>query len=109
MPTKSGRMVRVVRGFPALSVQQPCADLLVDGVKNIENRSQWTRFRRRVLIHAGLKIRWDVIEALRKDLGLKSSSDYETEVGAIIGMVEIVDVVLDHRSRWFGGPVGLVL
>ena len=29
--------------------------------------------------------------------------------GAIIGVVDIVDVVEDSDSEWFGGPLGFVL
>ena len=39
-------------GFAALSVRQPCADLLVLGEKDVENRSKPIRYRGWLLIHA---------------------------------------------------------
>ncbi len=39
--------------FPILSIRQPWAWLIVNGYKDIENRTWSTRFRGKVLIHAG--------------------------------------------------------
>lgn len=33
----------------------------------------------------------------------------DLQLGGIIGMVDLVDVVAEHASRWFVGPVGSVL
>lgn len=33
----------------------------------------------------------------------------EWKLGGIVGIAEIVDVVRDHSSPWFFGPVGLVI
>lgn len=100
-----------MKTFPALSIRQPWADLILDGKKNIENRPRWSRFRGNILVHASLTIDFEGAELHRRKLGLRSGEDYDGETGAILGMVEIVDVVRDHKSTWFGGPycVGLVL
>ncbi len=95
--------------FPAISVYQPWADLIVRGIKDIENRSWPTRFRGRILIHAGNKIDGDNVKKYRRDLGLDSVDDYEPQTMAIVGMVDIVDCVNTHRSRFFLGPYGFVL
>jgi hypothetical protein len=41
--------------------------------------------------------------------GVKSPREAEIVRGAIIGVVDIVDVVENHRSKWFSGPFGFVL
>ena len=40
----------------ALSIRQPWAELIVAGLKDIENRTWRTDYRGPVLIHAGMKI-----------------------------------------------------
>jgi hypothetical protein len=100
----------VVATFPAFSVRQPYADLIVDGIKDIENRSRWSRFRGNILVHAAKTPWWDHVEYRRRDLEIASADDYDGYTSAIIGIVEVVDVVERHRSRWFDeGSVGLVL
>jgi ASCH domain len=41
--------------LPCISILQPYAWLIVNGHKDIENRGWPTRFRGRILIHAGKK------------------------------------------------------
>ncbi len=95
--------------FPAISVYQPWADLIVRGIKDIENRSWPTRFRGRILIHASKKIDGDNVKKYRRDLGLDSIDGYEPHTMAIVGIAEIVGCVKAHRSRFFLGPYGFVL
>ena len=38
----------------AITIKQPWASLIVEGIKDIENRTWKTSFRGRVLIHAGM-------------------------------------------------------
>jgi len=52
----------------ALSIRQPWAWLIVNGWKDIENREWSTRFRGRLLIHAGKQIESDAVEALRRGI-----------------------------------------
>jgi hypothetical protein len=91
----------------AITVKQPWASLIVEGIKDIENRTWKTNFRGRVLIHAGRSIlrpqecnftdvQWDSIRGdMRYDI---LHSDLPS--GAIIGSVEIVDCVINHTSIW---------
>lgn len=95
--------------FPALSIRQPWADLIVDGIKDIENRVWPTQFRGRLLIHAARRVDWEGVERVYKMLGLASPADYQPVRGALIGSTEIVDCVTSHRSRFFQGPYGFVL
>ncbi len=43
------------RDWPCLSIKQPWAELIVAGVKNVENRSWAPRYRGPLLIHTGQK------------------------------------------------------
>ena len=85
-----------------ISLRQPWAHLVVTGAKDIENRSWATAYRGPVLIHASLKV--DKDECANQGL---DPADLET--GAVIGIVELIDCIRRHTSRWFFGPFGLVL
>jgi len=102
----------------ALSVRQPWADLIVDGVKDVENRTWKTNIRGRILIHAAKRVEHWVVPKVSMYLGVESSFDYHPVVGAIIGSVEIVDCWnkfllrtsdVRHKNRWFSGPFGFVM
>ncbi len=94
----------------ALSVRQPWAWLIVNGHKDIENRSWQTSYRGPLLIHAGLKVDREDIAWLRKqakESGVDLPDVFPT--GGIVGVVTLVDCVTEHPSEWFDGPVGWVL
>lgn len=85
----------------ALSIRQPFADKIIFRGKNIENRTWRTKFRGTVAIHASMKFD-----------GYTELSDKEKKTlvrGAVIGIVDIVDCVDEHRSKWFNSPIGFVL
>lgn len=88
--------------LPAISVRQPFADLIMRGVKDVENRSVAWKLRGRILIHASATFGPDEAaqaKALRRQLGLGRGELYEPVLGAILGTVEIVDAPC---SRYFG-------
>ncbi|MEM8593112.1 MAG: hypothetical protein AAGF13_11355 [Pseudomonadota bacterium] len=101
----------------ALSVRQPWAWAIVAGFKKIENRSAGAiasggMDRRRIAIHAsaGLKedeFRWGHWRLDRH--GVRCPHPTELARGAIIGAVDVVDIVSESDSEWFGGQMGLVL
>ena len=108
----------------ALSVQQPWSWLIVNGHKDVENRSWSTKIRGRVFIHAGLKQDYDAYDGdpANRPLELyivdKISFEAITEwdqlpiakyLGAIIGEVTIVDCVTESGNQWFEGPYGFLL
>ena len=76
----------------AITIKQPWASLIIDGIKDIENRSWMTKFRGRILIHAAQK---------EFDFTNQMTSEYQREFikgihkpyikGAIIGSVQIID------------------
>jgi hypothetical protein len=91
----------------ALSVRQPYAWAIIHGGKDVENRSWHSPFRGRVLVHAGRH--WHAVgpQELSRRMGVEVPADLP--LGGIVGMVEIVDCVDAHESRWFEGPWGFVL
>ena len=113
-------------GLPrlALSVRQPWAWAILEAGKDVENRD-WRKpnpgleFRGPVAIHAAAGMGRDEYEAaaetIRDITGYAAPAARDLSRGAIIGMVDVVDVVrasLADRltvSPWFFGPVGLRL
>lgn len=89
----------------AITIKQPWASLICEGIKDIENRTWNTKFRGIVLIHAGAK---------DFDFRGQMTSEYQREFikgiekpyvkGAIIGSVEIVDCVksIDNPNKVWG-------
>jgi len=91
----------------ALSIRQPWAWLIVNGIKDIENRKWSTTYRGPVLIHASKK--WDQNGFDYADAMGEFVPNREDHIfGAIIGKVNLVDCVMSHNSKWFFGPQGFV-
>jgi hypothetical protein len=94
----------------AITVRQPWAWLIVNGFKDIENRPTRTWHRRSLLIHAGLS-RDDLdqnVQWVLKKYGIVVPS--ELERGGIVGVVDVIDCVESHKSKWFEkGSFGWVL
>ena len=86
----------------ALSIRQPWAWLIIAGHKDIENRSRNTRYRGQLLVHAGRGWARMPIDEIEKRFRLKIPAE-KLMRGGIIGVVELVDVVTKHQSRWFDG------
>lgn len=101
----------------ALSIQQPWAWLIVNGLKDIENRTWRTAFRGRVLVHAGKTLdasAWSFFRASWRFRDIALPPMESIERGGIVGWVDITDclaetVELHRASRWFNGPYGFVL
>lgn len=95
----------------AITIKQPYAQLICEGVKDIENRTWKTNYRGRVLIHAGAdkKLNLNALTSEQYDFAadkLDASNRTPTKAvnewsrSAIIGSVEIVDCVRNHDSIW---------
>lgn len=88
-----------------LSIRQPWAHLIVTGLKRIENRTWNTDYRGPLLIHA----------SQRFDSSFQPTSFGQLERlkdeprGAIIGRVDLIDVVTESSDPSFEGPFGFVL
>jgi hypothetical protein len=103
------------REMIALSIRQPWAWLILNAGKDIENRSWPTRYRGRILVHAGKGMTRDEYEDAEFFAGLCTREECSVPPfdqlarGGIVGSVEIVDCVKSSASRWFVGEYGFVL
>ena len=105
------RWTKQLKELKALSVREPWAWLIVNGWKDIENRSWLTHYRGPLLIHASMSKAsliqevWDDVY----DLGVKRLPT-EYTLGGIVGVVDVVDCVKKSKSPWhFAGNWGWVL
>ncbi len=86
-----------------LTIRQPWAELIIRGIKPVENRTWQTTYRGSLLIHAAAK--YDVDGAL--DAVQSGQISYgaawicaTAPRGAIIGQVDLADCVQDSSSEW---------
>ena len=102
----------------ALSIRQPWAWLIVNGHKDIENRTWATSYRGPLLIHAsaGMTLHEynDVCEFLADDGRLRHLEPLlplpkELERGGIVGVVTLTECGRHHPSPWYMGAVGFTL
>lgn len=98
----------------ALSIRQPWAWLIVNGFKDIENRSWYTRYRGAFLVHAAkgmtraeYKLAADHAFEIDPDIFLPDFE--ELQRGGIVGFVTATGCTNEETSPWFFGPVGIEL
>ena len=101
-------------GLSCLSIKQPWAWLIVNGYKDVENRTWSTNFRGRFLIHAGKSFDEEGYESVEEilfqadwDLRLPPMESFDR--GGVVGEAVLVDCVERMESPWFFGPHGFVL
>lgn len=101
----------------ALSVRQPWAWAIIFAGKDIENRS-WQainhglRVRGTIVLHAGkgmTKGEYEDAAEFMDSIGIKCPLPADLWRGAVIGTVDVIDVVSASSSPWYFGPRGLVL
>lgn len=100
----------------ALSVKQPWAWFILHAGKDCENRS-WkflSKFKGNLLIHAGkgmTKEEYNSAVQFARSIGVVMPIPAFEDIkrGGIIGMVEVVNHVRYHKSKWFEGPTAFVL
>ena len=86
-----------------LSIKQPWASLIAHGIKDIENRTWKTNFRGKIFIHASAKSAGVPIELLNEDQIRALQNGFCVfcyPKSAIIGEVDMVDCVVNHKSIW---------
>jgi|SRR5215475_8636358 len=97
--------------LPALSVRQPWAWLIVNGYKDVENRSRNTRHRGPVLIHAGLNtsnLDERLLEEIERTYGVRLPRQFDR--GGIVGVADIVGCARRSASAWHDrGAIGWIL
>jgi hypothetical protein len=75
----------------ALTVKQPYASLIVNGEKDVENRSWRTPYRGDLVIHSA---------KVSDQLATRVFKYTPHDTGALLGMVRLVDCVRGHSSLW---------
>lgn len=93
----------------ALSIRQPWAWLIVNGFKDVENRTWPTPYRGPLLIHAGKTMRpaeyaWAmefIEEFVSPDLVRQVPDMAELPLGGFVGVATLVDCVRASTSPWF--------
>lgn len=97
----------------AISIRQPWAWLIVNGFKDIENRSWDTKYRGAVLIHAAKTkptvAEWYEAQTICQRLGISFPSFAAMDKGGIVGYTHITGTTRESASPWFFGPVGFQL
>lgn len=98
----------------ALTLRPTWAWFVVNGYKDIENRSWPTRQRGRIWIHASssrvTRAEYEGFLSTCREQGIIDfPSREEFQTGGIVGSVEIVECVNNSSSLWFVGPYGFVL
>ena len=86
----------------ALTIKQPWAELIMLGVKDVENRSVGCNYRGKIAVHVskqrapGSDIDHDLLEDAKIWQAYKSIKN----AGQVIGTVVLVDCVRDSGSEW---------
>lgn len=100
----------------AISIRQPWAWLIVNGYKDIENRSWDTKYRGMVLIHASKGMTRKeyaaaqaVCESFPPLQRVTLPPFDKLERGGIVGYAYIESTTRESSSPWFFGPVGFQL
>ena len=82
-----------------LTVWQPWAELIVRGIKDVENRSWPTAYRGPILIHAAARMRAGDLDVLATEHGIELERR-SLPLGAILGAVDVVDCRCEVTSPW---------
>lgn len=94
----------------AISIKQPWASLIVEGIKDIENRNWFTYYRGLLYIHAskGFDIQGANVLAMKYPQYTALIEKSKELRGGIIGTVQLINCVRSHTSEWFQGKYGFV-
>lgn len=105
-----------------LSIRQPWAWLIVNGYKDVENRTWLSKYIGELYIHASKNydpqaIEKDFMNIIKDTINdciafqkFQKAPQIEDGIllGGIVGKVQMVDCVTEHDSPWFTGPYGFV-
>jgi hypothetical protein len=89
----------------ALSVMNPWAYWIIYGsplygLKDVENRRYQTNYRGRLLIHASKILDVGVPDRDERKINGGAALDWGKYNGRILGSVELVDCIINSKSRW---------
>jgi hypothetical protein len=91
----------------ALSIRQPWAHLIANGIKTIENRTWRTDYRGPLLIHAGARWYDEPVEDIERRYRI--TIPRELPLGGIVGIADLVGILEESNDPYFVGPFGWVL
>lgn len=99
----------------ALAIKQPWAWLIVNGYKDIENRTWNTNYRGTFFVHASKGFDQQGYNDVKNGLygnipNLPNKEDFE--YGGLVGQADIEDCIppgSDCNSKWYQGEFGFVL
>lgn len=108
--------------FRALSIRQPWAWAIINGLKGVENRTWKSNYRGRLFVHAAKyedldSVSW-VMARAADQLGIATHQAMESylrhrDLGCVIGEVQMIGCVEGRDARpqdpWYFGPCGFVL
>ena len=98
-------MVFTPATMPALSIRQPWAWLILNGYKDVENRSWTAHIRGTIAVHAieGEQAEYESALATiaKHKLKIQLPPIEELPVGGLVGTVEIVDCLESSPSPWW--------
>jgi hypothetical protein len=83
----------------ALTLCQPWAWAIFYAGKDVENRSWDTKYRGPLLIHAAAKWHKEEWPSFSR-IGSQLPGPGNLIFGAIIGVVDLTDIFMCHRSKW---------
>jgi len=92
----------------AISIKQPWASLIIEGIKPVENRAMLWKHRGPLAIHASKTFDCWPTWLLTFDGVSDIIEESRDLTGGIIGSVNMVDCVMLHDSPFFFGPMGYV-
>jgi len=91
-------------GMKVLTIKMPWAWLILKHGKDVENRTWRTDYRGRLLIHASKKPDPFLTDIVARCCSDRLTSDGLRELFSwcenIVGSVELVDCVQNHKSKW---------
>jgi hypothetical protein len=82
-----------------ISIRQPWAYLVVNGLKDVENRTWRTRYRGPVVIHTSQTPDQVSLEEMKRRFGVRPPD--HLPLGVVVGIADIVDCVMGHPSKWY--------
>ena len=93
----------------ALSIRQPWAWCIAEGLKDVENRTWRTKHRGGLLIHASKTFDHAGYLWIETEMGIDLPAPSAFRRGFLIATVCLAGCVTESDSPWFTGPYGFVL
>ena len=89
----------------ALSIRQPWAELIIRGIKDVENRSWSTEHRGPLAIHAARTFYFNLDDKAEREEWEDLCDEYGLDkdklvYGALVGTVDVVEVTKQVKSKW---------